>query len=750
MPVPSRQFPMVLASALVAAVAHVAARAEAVPHGLWELAGDHEAPFAVSWMVGGDDLFWVSDQKSGVAAMRRGSGEVAWGRRVPDGAPWRGVWLGDGAVVVVSDAVRTYQASDGVKRWEKGLGCAPAACTLRVLGVDRGHVLAVRAVADGGASAPDEPDERDEPAEVVLFDVATGSELWSRPLGGPARGPSPGAVFGPTWVAVERGGDRFGLRFFGREGGVPLGSWDAAVGARPADLLAVVAARGAVARFDLRPGAGRLAEVMLVTPGGESTKRLIDSMPLGGDTAQVAWASADANQAALFVPALGPRPAALVLAGWEGAQRVETLRGAGEPVRVGMRVLLPVAGAWRFFTASDVVPPSFAIPGLGSHARAFAVGERAVIIEGDALVTLGADSEVEGFGAPALGAVPVSAVAAVGSARADLLIARGERVAHAVLVPLAKAREGLSRAVIAGGDPGPLLGRLARFGAWLVPLQSAMPAMRDAPVLAADQQALNASFRKAWLAGDAEGVLDGASELIERLGEAPAERPKRVALMDGLALLMLDLVVAPGARPRTETAREAMVGLARAYAQSGDDVGRVPAAIWAAVAVLADDPLSAAEVLGRFARSPTAGTDPIVREAEAELVKRALFLVRTSAGPLKSETSRQMLVGALRYFRAFDAALGTDAEHARALFDGAEADPDIARELSDLLERAEGLAAARKGLGPALCGLVCEAAHAVCGGGEEGACAARCLQQGGARFVAGARPGGDARWFCDR
>lgn len=749
MPVPSRQSLFVRLAASIFAFAGVTARAEApVPHGVWELVGDHEAPFAVSWMVGGDDLFWVSDQKTGVAAMRRGSGEVAWGRRVPDGAPWRGVWLGAGAVVVVSDAARAYHASDGTKLWEKGLGCAPAACALRILGVDRGHVLGVRAVADGGASAPNVPDA---PDEVVLFDVATGAELWSRPLGGPARAASPGAVFGPTWVAVESGGARFGLRFFGRDGGAPLGSWDAAPGARPADVLAVVAARGGVARFDLRPGAGRLAEITLVTPaGGEMTKRLIDSMPLGGDTARVAWASADANQAVLFVPALGPRPASLVLAGWEGAQRVETLRGAGDPVRVGLRVLLPVAGAWRFFTASDAAPPGVAIPGMGSAARAFAVGERAVILEGDALVTLGADSEVEGFGAPALGPVRVSVVAAVGSARAELLIARGDRVAHAVLVPLAKAREGLSRAVRAGGDAGPLLGRLARFGAWLVPLQSAMPATRDAPVLAADQLALNASFRKAWLAGDAEGVLDGATELLGRLGDAQPERARRVALMDGLAVLMLDLVVAPGVGPRADAAREAMVGLARAYAQSGDDAGRVPAAIWAAVAVLADDPLSAAEVLGRFARSPTAGTDPIVREAEAELVKRTLYLVRTSAGPLKSETSRQMLVGALRFFRAFDAALGADAARARALFDGAEADPDIARELSDLLERAEGPAAARKGLGPALCGLVCEAAHAVCGGGEEGACAARCAQQGGARFVAGARPGGDGRWFCGR
>ena len=69
----------VLAS--VAALAGGGARADApLPHGVWELAADHEAPFAVTWLVGGDDLLWVSDQKTGVAAIRTGSGELATSR----------------------------------------------------------------------------------------------------------------------------------------------------------------------------------------------------------------------------------------------------------------------------------------------------------------------------------------------------------------------------------------------------------------------------------------------------------------------------------------------------------------------------------------------------------------------------------------------------------------------------------------------------------------------------------------------
>ncbi|HRE91311.1 MAG TPA: hypothetical protein PK095_19495, partial [Myxococcota bacterium] len=70
--------------------------------------------------------------------------------------------------------------------------------------------------------------------------------------------------------------------------------------------------------------------------------------------------------------------------------------------------------------------------------------------------------------------------------------------------------------------------------------------------------------------------------------------------------------------------------------------------------------------------------------------------------------------------------------------------------LDALLTKAAGPAAKKKGVGPNLCQLACEAALSVCGEARArlSACQDRCAKTGVVRFSNTARPTTDPRWFC--
>jgi len=260
--------------------------------------------------------------------------------------------------------------------------------------------------------------------------------------------------------------------------------------------------------------------------------------------------------------------------------------------------------------------------------------------------------------------------------------------------------------------------------------------------LTAEDQALLAALRESWFTGGPSELLEALPELVQ---QAPERSERRLALLDAFARLALDLVLAPGMAPRGE-ASESLVTLARALER--EDSARLPngsaVAIYAALMALVDEPLVGADLLMK------AGDLPGVAAARLELSRRALYLLRKSAGPLKTDTSRQMLVSGLRFFRHLGEVLGMEARAVSDLLDGvAGQDGDAMRALEATLRQAEGSRAAQKGAGPALCQLACAAAATLCA--DEGpvtACQGRCIRTGAVRFSQATRPTPDPRWYC--
>jgi hypothetical protein len=170
-------------------------------------------------------------------------------------------------------------------------------------------------------------------------------------------------------------------------------------------------------------------------------------------------------------------------------------------------------------------------------------------------------------------------------------------------------------------------------------------------------------------------------------------------------------------------------------------------AIMAAVMALIDVPLAGADALAR------AEDDSVLIEARLELARRALYLLHKSAGPLKTDTSRQMLVSALRLFRHLPSLAGSDIATVNRLVDQvADNDPSATRMLETALAKAEGARASRRGAGSALCQLACEATLSICGDGAAGevlGCQSRCMKTGAVRLSQSGRPTSDPRWFCN-
>ncbi|MBL8786789.1 MAG: hypothetical protein JNJ59_17925, partial [Deltaproteobacteria bacterium] len=417
----------------------------------------------------------------------------------------------------------------------------------------------------------------------------------------------------------------------------------------------------------------------------------------------------------------------------------------------------------------------------------FAIGTRFVALEAadtktraSGLVTVEAKSgRVQGIGAPDLAAdgQGIDLAAAFGD---ELVLTRRTTLYRMVLVPWGTALDRLRAAKRGGGDLAPILGRLARFGAAARALADALgERLPDGPVLetpsrpvdettrtpdmtppvetastlapastlSSQDAALVAALREAWLGGDAKGTLEGMLALVDQ-----ATPPRRPALLEAFADLILDLVLAPGVVPRGEAA-EALVALARAAESRGPGPQPAPAnpaaspagaTILAATMALVDEPLAGADLLAR------AGNDPMTLAARDELARRALYFLHKSAGPLKSDTSRQMLVGGLRFFRHLEDLAGTHAAEVQALLDTAGSDAAAARRLDALLTTLEGPSAAKKGTGPALCRVACEVVRNRCNLGTAATrpCEERCGKSGAVRFSAAGRPGPDASWLC--
>ncbi|MCC6622889.1 MAG: PQQ-like beta-propeller repeat protein [Deltaproteobacteria bacterium] len=711
--------------------------------GVWVHAEKHALDLPIRWVAPATEgVVVVSDLERTVVGVRVDSGLVAWSRKLTG---VRGVWVVDDVVVVSAGELVGFHADVGTRLWSRPMGCPSAtdACDARV--VDAGAVGLW--VADGGPVQ----------GSVARLDPQTGQPLWAAPasvaharrLVSPSR--DPGAA---PWVAVEEGQAPFTIRFLEPGTGRELGAWTRRVAgiARPCHELVGHARLGLIA-VDARPGDGSLAHVFVVAPdGSERTTRRI---PRDGRTRnQVVWVGAGDQALALFVPdpgAGGGQLVSLDLAEpWTATST--TLTSWSQPLAARGYVVMPPPPTGEAPPMVSALLPGTAdaawsrrIAGLGADVATIVAGGELVVVDrlpiadGAGLVTLSlTDGAVHGIGS--LPAPAARAEGGVVAARAGdmLIVGQGRELHRLAWLGADEVRARLARGAAAGQDPTPILRRLARFGALAEGLAEApgpreeRPEPRPAPPTstldATDAQTLDA-FAATW-ATDTAGTIEGLRDLIDR-----ADPLRRAGVLEGSARLVLAQVLATGQLPRSEEARSGLVALARAFEPSASSQTRASAALWAALMQRLDEPLAAADILGR------ARGEPALDRAYGEAAQRAVRGIRTSAGALTTTTQREMLVAGLRFFRHLEVVLGPSADRAAELMDLAAGSPAAGKELAALVAASEGAAAARAGIGPELCALACEAAAATCPIAVDVArCAARCVKSQAVRFTERARP----------
>ena len=749
------------------------------PQGIWELANGHDLGFKAQVAFESGGLLVASDLKSKVVGVRPDSGLVVWSRELGANAQTlhrlETSMTPDGDVVlVVDDGLKAFRADVGTRLWELAFSCRGELCDQRV--------VYAGPVAGRGAGQAGRPELMSQvlllarggsvQSELVRLDPRSGRAMWKK---GAATVHPRRVVVAPSFIAVEEAVAPFTVVFVSPEDGQVLGRWErrvAGVAQPPSELIAD---DDRLVAIDLRPGDGTLAHVIVVGPSGEviTERQVARPAPLSGVEQLSVEVGSVPPGLALFTPVPAERRSVLTLlrlqAPWTA--RSEVLNDGAAGVPAGSGALRFGAGhAWFIGRGQgdavvvNVIHESrseLVVKGFPVEPAVLALNNDELLLvapfekSGASAVTV-QRSGLHGFGAPDL----TGAVVHAALVNDDLVLVTrgkaGDRVERLVLVAWSVALERLRAAFRRGADLAPLVGRLSRF----YPVEAALGedvklAGRSDSVAALSEQdlALVAALRDAWRGGDPAGTLDGMRALVE---QQPERSERRLAMLNAFAVLVLDLVLAPGAATREDVA-ERLVGLAR-LAESeaqrchkgGCEVAPTTLAIYAAAMALIDEPLAGADLLQLgpgAARGPDAG---LADGARKELARRALHLLRRSAGTLRSDTSRQMLVSGLRFFRHFDDVMGESVARAAELLDLAGHDADAARELEGLLISAEGPPAAKRGAGPGLCQLACEAAEAACGEvrGRITACQQRCEKTGAVRFSPAGRVGADPRWFC--
>jgi len=738
---------------------------EPLPTGLWELAATLKAPFEMRTLEPLAGVLVMSDLTGSVAAIRPDSGLVAWTRKVPAIETLSGVWplatAEGGIVLAAGDSLQAFRADVGSRLWERDLGCQLNGCQTRVVhaSVREGGRDAMLFLAAGGIVQ----------SELVRLDPTSGAPLWRRA----ATVAHPKRVLASRDLLVSEDSlEPYLVRFFDPADGRVLGTWQPGLpdAPKPASDLMLLP-DGRTIAVDLRPSDGLALVTVISSTGNEITERQLKRPAQLMNVAVMAGRVDDGLAIFTPDPSNGVAYVTTMLLEEPWTARTEQVRSFAEPLRL--------AGRWAFAPSVRAPAATWSTTGTGRWARevvgidasptrtrSFAAGGRLTLVDlGDAktktqaLATLDASGMLHGFGAPELGPGTLDRALAIGD---ELILTRGKQLFRMVLVPWADAVTKLRAARGQGADVSPFLQRLARFGAPAKALSDAVrgsggnvtpapeppPSDSSGPVpLTPEDAALVTALREAWLASSANptDTLQGMLALVE---EAPERSARRHALLEAFSTLLLDLVLAPGVVARGEEIAPTLSALARTFEWEAQTrpPSRAAVAIYAALMALIDESLAGADVLSR------ASGDSLVNEARLELARRALYTLHKSAGPLKTDTSRSMLVSGLRFFRHLELLVGSDFAAVNELLDKVAAqDGDATRALEAVLVQAEGPNASRKGAGPALCQLACEATLAVCGEGVAGAvvgCQARCEKSGAVRFSALARASIDQRWFC--
>lgn len=752
-------------------------RVVAVPDGVWELAATHQAPFDMRTIEPLGGVVVISDLQASVAAVRPDSGLVVWKRNIPAIETASGVWplaTDTGGVVLAAGAtLQAVRADVGMRLWERDLGCQRSGCVTRVVhATSHGGKSPVLFLAAGGVVQ----------SELVRLDPLTGKPMWHRA----AKVQHPKRVMSLPHVLVSEDAlAPYAVRFFDPEDGRAFDSWEPlSSGIEGPVSELVLLPDGRTLAVDLRPKDGALAQVTLLSARGQQiTERKIPKSPT--ITNAPVMAGAVERGVAVFTPdpARGAGFVTTMLLNTPWSAHTEQVPSWAEPLGVAGRwVLAPSLRApGASWSAIGAAPWSREIDGVDpdpTETRTFVADGRVIVVDlgdpprrsssGHAVATLTATTgKLEGIGAHDLGEGDIDRVVAFDD---ELILTRGRTIMRLVLVPWHDAIMRLRATRDKGTNIRPWLQNFSRFGAPARALAAAVrassppkppgtgpttpekvttePSADDRPALpptelSAEDAALVAELRKAWT--NPEDALLGMLALLD---QAPEGSPRRMALLDAFAEIVLDQVLAPGVLPRGEDVATALLGLTRMLESEAEvhRPRRATVAIMATVTALIDVPLAGADVLAR------AADDNVLVEARLELARRALYLLHTSAGPLRTDTSRQMLVSALRLFGHLSGLVGSDIVSINRLIDQVAAnDPGATRMLDSALTKAEGADASRRGAKPALCQLACEAALDVCGEGVSGnvvACQSRCARTGAVRFSNASRPSADPRWFC--
>lgn len=775
---------MRIAPLLLSAFALSTARAEpaavpATPLGVWEVANSHELPVRAELAFAAGGVLVVSDRETRVIGFRPDSGLTVWSRELT--AKDASIHhletsaTAEGAIVVIADtALRGFRADVGTRLWEVPMRCEGALCAERIVYAGPVTYLAARQPEDPAKSRP-RPDLKADvlllarggqvQSEVIRLDPRTGRPMWNAaaPVLHPRR-----ALVAQNFIAVEEAISPFGITFLDPNDGKVLGRFERKLAnvSRPLGELAV--AGDLLIAVDLRPADGALASIVVLDTTGRivTERQMSRPAPLGGVEHLPVEGQAIAAGFAVLTPVPAQKKAVASILRLENPWTVRTevftdTRNAGVgPLGSG---LIRFGGDAVWFTTRgperqvvvQVIHSTRAEARLDGFlqepAVVYPLGASLLVVgppskEGASLATIDRRGAVA-FGAPEL-AYPVVVATMVDQ---DLVLVtrapnKPDRIERLSLVDWAVALDRLRAAHKRGADITALVTRLGRFYPLQDALGDAVAVPRQGELSSADKSLL-AALRDAWRSGDAKGALDGLRELIER---EPERSERRLSLIQATAELTLDMVLGAGGNVKLDVA-ERLVGLARIAesetqrcAKADCEVKSTSIALLAAAMGLVDEPLAGADLLAR-APATTLSTN-----ARLELARRALHLLRKSAGNLRTDTSRQMLVSGLRFFLHFDQVMGESAAEASTLLDQASHDTSNAQKLDALLNTAEGPAAKKKALGPALCQLACEAAQSICGETRARltACQDRCTKTGAVRFSTAARPTADPQWYC--
>lgn|GEM_PF-2697275 len=653
--------------------------AHAEEPGFYRVSAELGSPVQGRWVVAGEREIVVSDQASGVAAIRLDSGVVAWSR-VPKGG-LRGVWATDDVVVVAGTSVSAYRRSVGTELWTRDLGCErDDRCAARVLWADERGVL----LATGGTVQ----------SAVERLDLETADPKWKSPVA--VAHPRRVLVGGGTFGLVE-GLPPFSVVFVEALSGRERGRWARRVAGVPRPVEDLwLDPRGELTAVQLRPRDRSFMHMTLVDTSGHETVSGAVRRPAGLETSAIVAAVAS-HRVAAFAPSPGDGGGRLVIADLarpDAAPSVVTIPTWRAPVEAGGRLVFvrKVGAGLTLFGVEPSTGETAWERTLGGVTAEDEVELRAA--DGLAVVTTRSEPtviwSVNATSGAVLGyrrlRVDGSRIGALVTEPGGLLLAVGQIVERLSLEPVASAAAGFDQYLAEGRADD-----ARRLASELAPMASVSPTVRR--MLERAEGARLHGPAQLLASGDVAGGLAALGQAVESSTDAQG----LVAMLGPMSRLVADHVVARSRAPRKDEV-DALVGMAarverallrtgQTFVSSSSQAARQPevqrALIVIALALDRAREASAAADLLLPALADGWGHPPGIDAVYRALAYRALdALYKDLRRPLSSRKAdrRVEAARALERFHHGSAALEDPGYLERAARAIADDDPSYARE----------------------------------------------------------------------